>query len=43
MDEYRQSKLVKVDVLVNGEPVDALSIIVHKQAAAFEVGCCARK
>ena len=35
MDEYRQSKLVKVDVLVNGEPVDALSIIVHKQAAAF--------
>ena len=33
MDDYRQSKLVKVDVLVNGEPVDALSIIVHKESA----------
>ncbi|MBL91895.1 MAG: elongation factor 4 [Myxococcales bacterium] len=33
MDEYRRSKLVKVDVLVNGEPVDALSIIVHKNTA----------
>jgi GTP-binding protein LepA len=27
---FRQANLVKLDVLVNGEPVDALSLIVHK-------------
>ena len=31
--EYRQSNLVKLDILVNGEPVDALSTIVHKSRA----------
>ncbi|MDF3821929.1 elongation factor 4, partial [Leptospira sp. 96542] len=30
---YRDSKLVRMDILVNGEPVDALSSIVHKSKA----------
>ena len=31
--EYRQAKLVKLDIHVNGEAVDALSFIVHKDMA----------
>jgi len=30
---YRQSNLVKVDILINGEKVDALSFIAHKEMA----------
>jgi GTP-binding protein LepA len=30
---YWESPLVKMDILVNGDPVDALSSIVHKEAA----------
>lgn len=31
---YKPSNLVKVDILLNGEPVDALSAIVHREKAA---------
>ena len=31
--EYRRSKLVKVDVLLNGEMIDALSFIIHADKA----------
>jgi GTP-binding protein LepA len=33
MDCYRQDELVKVNILVNAEPVDALSMIVHRTRA----------
>ena len=32
---YRESKLIKLDILINGEPVDALSLIVHKERAPY--------
>lgn len=35
--EYRDSDLVKLDILVNAEPVDALSCIVHR-STSFERG-----
>ena len=33
MKEYRQSELVRLDIYVNNEAVDALSFIVHKSNA----------
>lgn len=33
MKEYRRSELVKLDIWVNGESVDALTFIVHKDSA----------
>lgn len=35
--EYRDADLVKLDILINGEPVDALSCIVHR-SSSYERG-----
>lgn len=41
--EYRQSNLVKMDILINGEIVDALSVIVHRDFAYHRGNAIARK
>jgi GTP-binding protein LepA len=40
---YRSAPLVKLDILVNGDPVDALSLIVHRDKAQGRGGELARK
>ena len=38
MKEYKESKLVKLDIHVNGEPVDALSFIIVFKDNAYSRG-----
>ena len=33
--DYRASNLVKLDIMLNGDPVDALAVIVHKDKAYY--------
>jgi GTP-binding protein LepA len=35
MLDYRKSDLVRLNILINGDPVDALSLIVHRDKAQF--------
>ena len=35
LTDYRPSDLVKLDILINTEPVDALSLIIHRDKAAY--------
>ncbi len=34
--DYQEADLVKLDILVNGQPVDALSIITHRDKAQYQ-------
>ena len=33
--DYRKSNIVKMDILINGDPVDALSVIVHRDQCEY--------
>ncbi len=37
LDEYRPNPLVKLDMLINGDPIDAFSVIIHEDKA-YEYG-----
>ena len=43
LEDYREGELVKVSILVNTEPVDALSMIVHRTQSEYRGrGICSR-
>src|SRR6185437_16201812 len=35
LTDYHPSDLVKLDILINGDPVDALSLIIHRDKSAY--------
>jgi len=35
MKDYRESDLVKMDILVNGDPIDALSVLIHRSKSQY--------
>jgi GTP-binding protein LepA len=41
--EYRKTELVRLDILINGETVDALSIVAHKDKAYYRGQALTRK
>ena len=43
LEGYRESDLVKLDILVAGEPVDALSLILHRDTAQVKGRALAEK
>ncbi len=43
MTDYRQSDLVKLNMFINGDPVDALSIIVHRETSYYRGRALAEK
>jgi GTP-binding protein LepA len=43
LEGYQTSDLVKIDMLVNGEPLDALAVIVHRDSAAHRGRALASK
>ncbi|MBI4912420.1 MAG: elongation factor 4 [Acidobacteria bacterium] len=43
MKDYRESDLVKLDILVNGDPVDALALLVHRsKSQSLGLSLCQR-
>ncbi|MBY0469986.1 translation elongation factor 4 [bacterium] len=43
LTDYRPADLVKLDILINGEAVDALSVIIHRDKAAYRGRDLAKK
>ena len=43
MAGYQEAKLVKIDILINGDPVDALSFITHRDKASPRARAMAEK
>ncbi|MDP2921669.1 MAG: elongation factor 4, partial [Candidatus Omnitrophota bacterium] len=43
ISEYRPGQLVKLDILINGDPCDALSSIVHKEKSQYRGRILAEK
>jgi GTP-binding protein LepA len=42
-DDYRSGELVKMDILVNGDPLDSMSMIVHRDHAQYKGGLLTKK